>query len=103
METHEEVWVSNLVDAEFENLTRRTERLKGTEMDKTARRLSQVVNTETVKFYGLKYYDTSFFQHIPKSVCNQLLNGYLCLSVWAVEPKAGGQVLETVVSALAPI
>lgn len=94
--TLSETTVSNIVDPEFENLTRKRERLSGVEIDTKARRVTMVLKSASDRWIGLKYFDTSMFPYLHKTLSERILQDYLCLTIWDKTPKLSTQILKVI-------
>lgn len=88
-----ETTICNVVDAEFENIIRKNERLTGIEIDKEKRRVSLVIRSEEI-WFGMKYFDTSIFPHVGKIISEDILAKYLCVTIWDKSPKLSTQILK---------
>lgn len=86
--------VINIVDAEFENITRKKERLTGVEIDRDTRKPSLVINDGPCKWFGLKYFDTSILPLVSKVVADDILGGYHCLTIWDKTPRLSTQIIK---------
>lgn len=90
--------VCNVVDAEFENITRKKERLGGMEIDKDVRKPSLVINDGDNKWFGMKYFDTSILPHVGKIVADEILSKYVCVTIWDKTPRLSTQIIKILAS-----
>lgn len=92
---HHETFGANIVDAEWENITRKTELYTGVEFD-SGRRQPLLILDDTIidgKWYAFKYYDTSALQKIGADASSSILKNYIFMNCWDLQPRVSRQLL----------